>query len=210
MAQQNPDRRRTLQMIGLALTASQFPGFSRWACAEQILHTHAANQVPSSPPPRTDVFEPKFFSLHEYATVDHLTELIIPRTDSPGAHDAGVSEFVDLMVAHDPRLQKPFRGGLKSLDEQAAHSGAPDFLHLPADQQIAFLTTLSQQHTDKRSDHSGRTFFGLFRQYTVMGYYTSKIGLQELDYPGLKFYTQSPACPHVNDREHQHLQTSSN
>jgi gluconate 2-dehydrogenase gamma chain len=45
----------------------------------------------------------------------------------------------------------------------------------------------------------------LIRRYTVMGYFTSAIGLKELDFPGLKFYTDSPACPHTNDPEHLHL-----
>jgi hypothetical protein len=39
----------------------------------------------------------------------------------------------------------------------------------------------------------------------VMGYYTSRVGLSELDYPGLRFYSQSPACPHTDDPEHRHL-----
>jgi gluconate 2-dehydrogenase gamma chain len=43
------------------------------------------------------------------------------------------------------------------------------------------------------------------RRYTVMGYYTSRIGLEELDFPGLKMYAQSPACPHKDDPEHRHL-----
>jgi gluconate 2-dehydrogenase gamma chain len=45
------------------------------------------------------------------------------------------------------------------------------------------------------------------REYTVMGYYTSRIGLEQLDYPGLKFYSASPECPHKDDPEHLHLHT---
>ena len=37
------------------------------------------------------------------------------------------------------------------------------------------------------------------RNYTVMGYYTSRAGLEELDYPGLRFYSASPECPHKDD-----------
>ncbi len=54
-------------------------------------------------------------------------------------------------------------------------------------------------------DLQGTAFFKLIRRYTVMGYYTSRIGLEELDFPGLKFYSQSPECPHKNDPEHRHL-----
>jgi hypothetical protein len=43
------------------------------------------------------------------------------------------------------------------------------------------------------------------REYTTMGFYTTKVGLEQLDCPSLKFYNASPACPHVDDREHKHL-----
>ena len=38
-----------------------------------------------------------------------------------------------------------------------------------------------------------------------MGFYTSRIGLEALDYPGLKLYSESPGCPHPGDPEHLHL-----
>jgi hypothetical protein len=38
-----------------------------------------------------------------------------------------------------------------------------------------------------------------------MGFYTSRIGLEELDFPGLRFYAESPGCPHVDDRGHLRL-----
>jgi hypothetical protein len=54
-------------------------------------------------------------------------------------------------------------------------------------------------------EERGGEFFRLFREYTVMGFYTSEIGLKQLDFPGLKFYSESPACPHKDDPEHLHL-----
>jgi hypothetical protein len=38
-----------------------------------------------------------------------------------------------------------------------------------------------------------------------MVFYTSEIGWRELDNPALRFYAESPACPHKNDPEHRHL-----
>jgi hypothetical protein len=205
MANQNPDRRQMLQMIGLAVTASQLPGFSRWACAEQILATHAGHDM-AAPPARAAAFKPKFFTAHEYATLEQLTELIIPKGESAGAQDAGVSEFIDLVAAVDPTIQAPFREGLRWLDGQASKQGAADFLHLSADKQTALLSQLAYRAKQVQDQEAGRAFFGVARRYTVMGYYTSKVGLQELDYPGLKLYAKSPACPHEDDREHRHLQ----
>ena len=75
-------------------------------------------------------------------------------------------------------------------------------LELPPEQQTALLESIGRKGN---GDAPGRKFFLLIRRYTVMGYYTSKVGLEELDFPGLRFYTQSPACPHRDDPEHQHL-----
>ncbi len=50
---------------------------------------------------------------------------------------------------------------------------------------------------DPPEQRAGHEFFLLVRRYTVMGYYTSRVGLEELDFPGFKLYTESPACPHI-------------
>ncbi|HSU61138.1 MAG TPA: gluconate 2-dehydrogenase subunit 3 family protein [Bryobacteraceae bacterium] len=167
MANQGPDRRTILQMLSVAAVASQFPGFSRWAYAEEVQTA-----------PRPAAYKPQFFSSAEYGLLDRLTEMIIPRDETPGARDAGVSEFIDFMVAHDPDIQQPFRSGLRSLQEG----------NLSPERLLA------------------APFFKLLRRYTVMGFYTTRIGLEQLDFPGLKMYSKSPGCPHTNDREHKHLQ----
>jgi hypothetical protein len=115
-----------------------------------------------------------------------LTELIIPRDDTPGAHDAGVSEFIDFMAASDPEIQSPLRAGIRDM-------GGRSFLALSEVLQIERLLGAEP------------SFFKLLRKYTVMGYYTSRTGLEQLDYPGLKFYSESPGCPHAAEPEHMHL-----
>ena len=47
------------------------------------------------------------------------------------------------------------------------------------------------------------------REHTLMGFYTSRIGLEQLGYPGLQFYAESPGCPHPDDPEHAHLRPQS-
>ena len=163
-------------MLALATAASRFPGFSRWICAPQ----HAMDESVRPKPHVT--YTSQFFTQPEFAALDQLTELIIPRDDTPGAQDAGVAEFIDFMAFNDSAIQQPFRAGLAS------------FLKLTPSQQDESLQRM--QH-DK--------FFLLLRRYTVMGYYTSRIGLEQLDYPGLKLYSASPSCPHTNDPEHKHL-----
>jgi len=182
-------------MLAKAAAASQFPGFVRWAFAQQ--HDHSAPAVPA---PSTQTFQPSYFSAHEYHTIDVLTGLIIPADESPGAREAGVSEFIDFMAAHgEEQIQQPMREGLKWLDAIAQKDYGATFTSIPAEQENEILKRIAQRGAE------GHSFFCLIRRYTVMGYYTSRVGLAALDYPGLKFYTESPACPHTDDPEHRHL-----
>jgi hypothetical protein len=58
------------------------------------------------------------------------------------------------------------------------------------------LRHLAYKDHYRPGEDEGREFFKLIREYTIMGFYTSRIGLDQLDYPGLKFYSESPGCPH--------------
>jgi hypothetical protein len=198
MANQSPDRRQVLALLAKVAAVSQFPGFSRWVYAAE--HTHEDHVQP-----RTAHYKLQFFTPEEYKTVDQVTELIIPKDDSPGAHDAGVGEFIDFMVAHDEKLQYPFRTGITWLNAFSTANHGRDFPSLSSDQQEALLGRLAYRSKRAPTEVQGQQFFDLIREYTVMGYYTSRVGLEQLDYPGLKFYSASPECPHKDDPEHRRL-----
>ena len=73
-------------------------------------------------------------------------------------------------------------------------------------QQVDLLKHLAYRHEYRAGEDEGRAFFKLMREHTLMGFYTSKIGLEQLDYPGLRsFYAELPGCPHPGDPEHRHL-----
>ena len=200
MANQGIDRRTVLEMLGKAAAASQFPGFVRWAFGQE--HQHAAHGTP----PRPSRYQPTYFSESEYHTIEILTGLIIPAGESPGAREAGVSEFIDFLAAHgEEQIQQPMRDGLAWLAATAQKDYRASFAALTAAQQTAILEHVAYHRDGAPADPAGRAFFNLIRRYTVMGYYTSRVGLEELNYPGLQFYTESPACPHTNDPEHRHL-----
>ncbi len=201
MANQGADRRAVLEMLAKAAAASQFPGFSRWAFAQQHEHTGGA-----AAPERAAHYKPTYYSESEYHTIDILTGLIIPKDESPGAREAGVSEFIDFMAAHgEEQLREPMRSGLRWLEGTARKRYGASFAKLSQEQQIEILNGVAKGNQEAAGEEEGRRFFRLIRRYTVMGYYTSRIGLAELDYPGLKFYSESPACPHKDDPEHRHL-----
>jgi gluconate 2-dehydrogenase gamma chain len=198
MAGQSIERREILRILAIAAGVAAFPGFSKWAFA----CTHIGNPLAQIKPA---VYRPVFFSAPEYAMVERLADLIIPSDETPGARDAGVSEFVDLMVSRDPQLQRNFRDGLSWLNKRSHEAGGAAFVTLNPDQQTALLESLAYRKKFRAGDEPGQKFFSLIREYTVMGFYTSEIGLKELDFPGLSFYAESPACPHKDDPEHRHL-----
>jgi hypothetical protein len=198
MAGQGLERREVLRILSLAAGASAHPGFSRWsfACG------HGGERVQVRP----TSYSPRFFSADEYATVERLAELILPSDDgTPGAREAGVSEFVDFMVESDPAIQYRFRYGLVWLDAHSHRHHRKPFRELDEAQQKGLLEPLAYAARHRAGEEEGRAFFKTMREYTVMGFYTSKVGLNQLDYPGLRIYAESPGCPHPGDPEHRHL-----
>ena len=195
MAGQGPSRRELLQALTLASAASAFVGFSRWS------YGFDEATVPKVVNP---VYRPQFFSAEQYQTIELLADLILPAmTDSgqkmqPGAKQAGVAEFIDFMVFSDTSLQAPFRDGLQWFD----HAATGRFASLPGEEQHAMLERLAYKAKQREGEKAGHQFFLLVRKYTVMGFYTTRIGLESLDYPGLKFYTTSPGCTHHGNPEH--------
>jgi len=197
MAGQSLKRREILRILATAASVAAFPGFSKWSFA--CGHAKSLLQIK---PAR---YQPLFFSATEYALVERLTEIIIPSDETPGAREAGVSEFIDLMAARDTDLQGRVRTGLTWLNAHSKALHGKLFIQLPAEKQTALLEALAYKAKFGASEKTGREFFNTIREYTVMGFYTSEIGLKELDFPGFKFYAESPACPHTDDPEHLHL-----
>jgi hypothetical protein len=197
MAGQSLERREVLRILALAAAASGFPGFSRWSfgCG------HGTDIVQIRP----SQYTPRFFSNDEYAVIEKLTELILPSDSAPGAREAGVAEFVDFMVFSDPAVQYQMRYGLTWLDTHAREVHGQSFAALTPDTQTALLQTLAYKDRFQPGTEEGRDFFARIREYTVMGFYTSRIGLEALDYPGLKIYTGVPECPHPGNPEHRDL-----
>jgi hypothetical protein len=195
LAGQGPSRRELLQALTMASAAGAFSGFCRWGYA-------LADQRTLQP-----AYRPQFFSSSEYQTVELLAELILPATHDaagkaqPGASEAGVAEFIDFMVFSDPSLQPEFHHGLQWLDHAAA-APASSFFRSTHAQQHAILERLAYKAHQRETEKAGQQFFRLFRKYTVMGFYTTRIGLESLDYPGLKFYAASPGCTHAANPEH--------
>jgi len=198
MAGQGVGRREVLRILGTAAAAAHFPGFSRWSFACGHIGNAALQVKPAT-------YHPQFFTVAEYAIVERLTDIIIPSDATPGAKEAGVAEFIDFMVASDPEPQYPFRTGLTWLNAHSERNLGRKFVELTAEQQNSLLEPLGFKDKARPGEEDGRRFFSLIREFTVTGFYTSEIGYKELDNPSLKFYSESPECPHKGDPEHRHL-----
>ncbi|SRR6266404_1430407 len=225
MGGQGIERRDILRFIGIASIAGTFPGFNKWAfaCAQNHVHENvvaAAAQASASP------YKPLFFNPQQFQMIEHIAEMILPSDDTPGAKEAGVAEFIDFMVANrvpvsarrDVRCtqdtielgneaQNRFVSGLDWMNARSKSEFGHVFMECTPEQQKNLLEELAYKAKFKPTTESGRQFFQLMRDYTVVGYYTTKIGLESLGYPGLRVVWPSmPGCPHTNDREHAHLQ----
>ena len=200
MASQNVERREILRALSMAAAAAAFPGFSKWSFA--CGHGGVTNDLAQIKPA---VYQPLFFNAAEYALIERLADIIIPSDETPGANEAGVAEFIDLMTSRDHELQHNFRIGLHWLNAHSNRLRGKLFLTLTHEQQVALLEPLAYKKKFRPGEERGQEFFDLMREYTVMSFYTSEVGLKELDFPGLKFYAESPACPHTDDPAHRHL-----
>ncbi len=220
MGGQGIERREILRYLGIAAVASTFPGFGRWAFA-------CPAEYPDVPGPSAGEgpYKPLFFSATQYRMVERLADLIIPGDDTPGAAQAGVAEFIDFMVANrvpvsgapeirstadaieaGSQAQIRFVGGLNWINARSQSEHRLDFLDCTPNQQNALLEELAYKARFTPNTERGRAFFQMMRDYTVVGYYTTKIGLESLGYPGLQVaWPAMPACPHPDDPAHVRL-----
>jgi hypothetical protein len=124
---------------------------------------------------------------HQAATVSVAGDCIIPTTDTPGATEAGVPEFIDVIVGewYEPGEREQFLAGLADLDRRSASSGGR-FIELNAEQQLAVLSQVESEALAARTANpkSPAPFWVRLKSLTLYGYYTSAAGtLQELDRP---------------------------
>jgi gluconate 2-dehydrogenase gamma chain len=129
----------------------------------------------------------RFFTDHEMDTISILADIIIPKDDVSGsATDAKVPEFIEFIVKDMPRHQTPMRGGLKWLDLQCMRRYEKDFASCTQDQQIEMVDQIAFPEKAKPEMAPGVSFFNLMRDLTATGFFTSEIGIKDLDYRGNK------------------------
>lgn len=146
----------------------------------------------------------KFFTPHEWQTVRVLADIVIPKDErSGGATDALVPEFMDYIMgdplaeAHDrERNQTRMRGGLMWLDRECARRfGGKTFLEAGDAERKAVLDDIAYPAKAAPEMSYGVVFFNAFRDLTASGFWSSKMGVKDLQYTGNTFVAEWKGCP---------------
>ncbi|PYP47069.1 MAG: transcriptional initiation protein Tat [Gemmatimonadetes bacterium] len=182
------NRREVVALLATAPMAAAFP----WT-AESVREASARAQEALA---RGTPYEPKQFTPHEWETVRLLVDLILPKDErSASATEAGVPEFMDFMLGDDPDLQTPVRGGLAWLDHECADRYAKTFVTCTAAERTAVLDDVAWPAKAKPEHAAGVAFFNRFRDLTASGFFSSRIGVQDLRYVGNTFMSEWNGCP---------------
>ena len=127
----------------------------------------------------------KFFNEHEMATLAVLSDIIIPADEVSGsATDAGVPDFIEFMVKDKPDFQTPMRGGIRWLDNKCNKLFGKPFVGCTKAQQIQIIDQIAYPEQAKPEMTQGVAFFSLMRGYTATGFFTSKMGIEDIGYKG--------------------------
>jgi gluconate 2-dehydrogenase gamma chain len=182
-------RRSALRPFGAAPAAAALV----WTPAEaRQAHEHAEAAVAAKAAP----FKAKFFTAHEYATVGALVDLIIPKDERSGsATDAGVPAFMDFMMIDQPRRQVAMRGGLALIDRLAVDRFGKRFLGGTDRERRALLDEIAYTSNTDRSLSHAIAFFSSFRDLTASGFWSTKMGVADLQYQGNVFVSEWNGCP---------------
>ena len=143
-------------------------------------------------------YAPKYFSAHQYEMLLVLCDTIIPKDDkSGGAVEAGAPEFIDLLTSENEEWQLAFGGGLQWLDNFCSDRYSNVFLDCTPEQRKEVLDLIAFRKNAKQDSSlsQGVAFFALLRRRTCDGFYTSKIGIEDLQYIGNTALREFPGCP---------------
>ncbi|HKI13056.1 MAG TPA: gluconate 2-dehydrogenase subunit 3 family protein [Candidatus Acidoferrum sp.] len=143
-------------------------------------------------------YAPKYFSPHQYKTLTALCDAVIPKDEkSCGAVEAGAPEFIDLLCSENEEFQLQIGGGLHWLDNTCRDRYEHTFLESTPAQKKEILNLIAYRKNAK-SDPSltqGIAFFARLRQMTCDAFYTSRIGIEDLQYIGNTALAEFPGCP---------------
>lgn len=188
MSEHNVDRRTALKVFAASPVIASFvltqPEISEAQRKTAILLSSDAE------------FAPTFFTEAEWRTVRLLADLVVPRDERSGsATDVGVPEFMDFMMIDKPRSQKWMRDGLAWLDAETRKRYGKIFVACDTAQQTALLDDIAWPKHAPAELKDGVAFFHDFRNLTMTGFWTTRVGIDDLQYKGNTFVPHWDGCP---------------
>jgi gluconate 2-dehydrogenase gamma chain len=149
-------------------------------------------------------WKPLFLDEHQNETLIILSDLIIPATDTPGAKEALVNRYIDLVLAAEtPDTQRAFLNSLGYLDGESMKRFKSAFRYLSADDQDLLLHALAYPRTGGgwagdtgAVADPGHTHFEALKERIMTAYYSSQIGEKELGWDGAFAHGPFQGCEH--------------
>ncbi|HLK63767.1 MAG TPA: gluconate 2-dehydrogenase subunit 3 family protein [Bryobacteraceae bacterium] len=175
-------RRDLLVRIGAAVSLA--------AVGEEVLsaqdsqHVHQA--IAQDAAGQKGKYQPKGLTAHEYATLQRLSDLILPTDEhSKGALEAGAADFIDFLCAASDEMRDIYTGGLAWLDDESRRrNDGVDFVSAPPARQTELLDAIAYRKNESQALNPGIQFFAWARRMVADAYYTSPIGIKDLGYMG--------------------------
>ena len=128
-------------------------------------------------------FAARFFTPAEFAMVDELSDLIIPTDEvSPGARAARVAGEIDRRIADsiDAESKARWHTGLRAVNDLAREMTGTAFMQASPEQRLAVLTRMASNEREPKTP--AERFFGLIKRSTTRAYYSSKVGIHQVQH----------------------------
>ena len=133
----------------------------------------------------------RYLTPAEAATADAICAQIIPADQDPGAHEAGVVNYIDLQLAtHFKQHRETYRRGLAVTDAISLSTHGLRFTDLPFAKQTEILRDVQKK---------ARPFFDLILAHTMQGFYGDPRHGGNRD--GVSYKMLALPCPPVRGRE---------
>jgi hypothetical protein len=193
-------RRDLLRVLGTAPLAA---GLSVREAAATTAHQHA-ERLSRAAAAAGKAYVPKFFTPGEWQTVRLLADLVIPKDERSGsATEALVPEFMDQWMmdalateGEREARQTAMRGGLAWLDaECASRFSGRSFLDGTEAERRQVLDDIAWPEKARPEMSQGASFFTSFRDLVASGFWSSPMGVKDLDYRGNVFVAEWKAPP---------------
>lgn len=128
-------------------------------------------------------FTPVFLTPDQAQTIRAVADVIIPKTETPGAIDVGVPGFIDQMLkeVYSKEDQDRFIAGLTTFEEGALKAGDA-FVDMDLEAQLVYLKSVHDPAVEaqKKGELKERPFILMVKELTLLGFFTSEPGATQV------------------------------